>query len=437
MSAQTVLPIDRQSVAEQSQARREPEWMTHLRVEALELAESLELPKLEKTRIDRWNLQSFGSYKLNEPLNSLDQLPQAATALLQNEGQGKPDNLLVQRNSGVVYHSVSEQLKAQGVIFTSLQDALEQHGDLVKAYFMSVVGKEENRLTALHAALWSGGVFLYVPQNVQVEVPVQALFLTDDAEASFSPHVLIVAEQHSSVTYVDNYLSEGNLGGLVQNGVVEVVVKPGAKVTFASVHHLNDSVTDLTYRRALVENDGSIEWIVGEMNSGNAMADTTSLLKGNGSQSDAKVICVGTNDQKLNITTRAVHFGKSSESGMITRAVMRDEATAIVNGVTKIEKGATKANGEQTEKVLMLSPKARGDANPILLIDEDDVKAGHAASVGQVNPEQVYYLMSRGISRAEAERLIIYGFLDPVVAEIPLELVQNQLRSIVERKLGQ
>lgn len=437
MSAQTVLPIDRQSVAEQSQARREPEWMTQLRVEALELAESLELPKLEKTRIDRWNLQSFGSYKANEPLNSLDQLPEAATALLQNEGQGKPDNLLVQRNSGVVYHSVSEQLKAQGVIFTSLQDALEQHGDLVKSYFMSVVGKDENRLTALHAALWSGGVFLYVPKNVQVEVPVQALFLTDDAEASFSPHVLIVAEQHASVTYVDNYLSEGNLGGLVQNGVVEVVVKPGAKVTFASVHHLSDSVTDLTYRRALVENDGSIEWIVGEMNSGNAMSDTTTLLKGNGSQSDAKVICVGTNDQKLNITTRAVHFGKSSESGMITRAVMRDEATAIVNGVTKIEKGATKANGEQTEKVLMLSPKARGDANPILLIDEDDVKAGHAASVGQVNPEQVYYLMSRGISRAEAERLIIYGFLDPVVAEIPLELVQNQLRSIVERKLGQ
>lgn len=437
MSAQTVLPIDRQSVAEQSQARREPEWMTQLRVEALELAESLELPKLEKTRIDRWNLQSFGSYKANEPLSSLDQLPEAATALLQNEGQGKPDNLLVQRNSGVVYHSVSEQLKAQGVIFTSLQDALEQHGDLVKSYFMSVVGKDENRLTALHAALWSGGVFLYVPKNVQVEVPVQALFLTDDAEASFSPHVLIVAEQHASVTYVDNYLSEGNLGGLVQNGIVEVVVKPGAKVTFASVHHLSDSVTDLTYRRALVENDGSIEWIVGEMNSGNAMSDTTTLLKGNGSQSDAKVICVGTNDQKLNITTRAVHFGKSSESGMITRAVMRDEATAIVNGVTKIEKGATKANGEQTEKVLMLSPKARGDANPILLIDEDDVKAGHAASVGQVNPEQVYYLMSRGISRAEAERLIIYGFLDPVVAEIPLELVQNQLRSIVERKLGQ
>jgi len=138
----------------------------------------------------------------------------------------------------------------------------------------------------------------------------------------------------------------------------------------------------------------------------------------------------------MSLTTQAVHFGRSTESDMITRAVMKDEATAIINGVTKIEKGATKSNGQQTEKVLMLSPKSRGDANPILLIDEDDVKAGHAASVGQVNADQVYYLMSRGISRQEAERLIIHGFLDPVVSEIPLKGLREQLHRILERKLG-
>jgi Fe-S cluster assembly protein SufD len=167
------------------------------------------------------------------------------------------------------------------------------------------------------------------------------------------------------------------------------------------------------------------------------MSDTTSILKGKGSESDAKVICVGTEEQKLNLTTRAVHFGKSSNSDMITRAVMRDGSTAIINGITKIEKGATGANGQQTEKVLMLSPKARGDANPILLIDEDDVKAGHAASVGQVNPEQVHYLMSRGITKDEAQRLIIYGFLAPVVSQIPIINIREQLQRLVERKLGQ
>ncbi|MOA26917.1 FeS cluster assembly protein SufD [compost metagenome] len=173
------------------------------------------------------------------------------------------------------------------------------------------------------------------------------------------------------------------------------------------------------------------------MNAGDSVSETLSILQGNGSLSDAKVIAVGSSTQKLNLTTKAIHFGKNSDSQMITRAVMREQATAIINGITKIEKGATKANGEQTEKVLMLSPKARGDANPILLIDEDDVTAGHAASVGQVNPEQIYYLMSRGISREQAERLVIYGFLAPVVSDIPLEQLQEQLQGLVERKLGQ
>ncbi|MFD0692522.1 Fe-S cluster assembly protein SufD [Paenibacillus sp. GCM10027628] len=431
MSTQTTLSIDSNAVIELSRSKQEPEWMTSLRTEGLKLAESLELPKLEKTRIDRWSISSYGSYKAQAPLASLDELPEAA------RGLANPDNLIVQRNSGIVHKQVSEQLKQQGVIFTDLETALREHADLVKPYFMKAVEANENQLTALHAALWNGGIFLYVPKDVRVDIPLQALFVTDNAEATFAPHVLIVAEQFSSVTYVDNFVSAHTGGELVQNGIVEVFVKPGAKVHYASIHNLGESVTDLTYRRAILENDGAVQWVVGELNYGNTMSDTTSVLKGNGSDSDAKVICVGTDEQKLNLTTRAVHWGKASTSDMITRAVMRDGATAIINGITKIEKGATGCNGQQTEKVLMLSPKARGDANPILLIDEDDVKAGHAASVGQVNAEQVHYLMSRGIPKEEAQRLIIYGFLAPVVSEIPIKIVEEQLQSLVERKLGQ
>jgi Fe-S cluster assembly protein SufD len=435
MTTQAILPIDRQAIVQLSQSRQEPEWMTNLRSEALELAGSLELPVLEKTRIDRWNLRSFGTHKAETEITSTEQLPAFTKALLQDDSDQA--SLIIQRNSSIVFQNVSEELTKQGVIFSSLEAALTNHPELVKQYFMSVVSKDENKLTALHTALWSGGVFLYVPKNVRVELPLQALFLTDDADACFSPHVLIIAEQHSYVTYVDNFASHGDLNHLVQNGVVEVVVKPGAVVNYASVHNFDESVTDLSYRRAVVEQDATMNWVIGEMNYGNVMSDTTSLLKGNGSTSDAKIICVGTNEQKLNVTTRAVHFGKNSSSDMITRAVMRDAATAIINGITKIEKGATGANGQQTEKVLMLSPKARGDANPILLIDEDDVKAGHAASVGQVNPEQIHYLMSRGITREEAQRLVIYGFLAPVVSIIPMKNIQEQLQRFVERKLGQ
>lgn len=431
----TTLPVGRESIQALSRSKQEPAWLTELRLQALDVAGTLELPKLEKMKIDRWNIDHYGEYKEVAKADSPENLPEEIRILL---SQDSPQSgVLIQQNSGVVYTSLSEKLKEQGVILCDLETATREHEELVKPYLMQAVKVDEHRLSALHAALWSGGLFLYVPKNVVIEEPIQAVFLSDDAEARFVPHVLIVAEANSSVTYVDNYLSGGQSGAVMLNAVSEVFAKSGASVRFASIHNMDDQVTDVTYRRAILEQDARIEWIVGELNMGDSVADTNSILKGDGSTSDAKVICVGTNKQRLNITTRATHFGKSSDSDMITRAVMRDEATAIFNGITKIEHGATHANGEQTERVLMLSPRARGDANPILLIDEDEVTAGHAASVGQVNKDQVYYMMSRGLSRDEAEKLIIYGFLEPVVSMIPIKKVEEQLKLLVERKLGQ
>lgn len=428
------LPVGRDSLQALSKSRQEPAWLTELRLEALDLAGTLDLPKLEKTRIDRWNIDSYGEYKEISKVESLDDLPAEISGLISQDST--KSGLLIQRNSGVIYTSLSDELKQKGVILTDLETAAREHEDLVKPYLMQAVKKDEHRLAALHAALWCGGLFLYVPKNVTIEDPIQALFLSDDAEALFAPHVLIVADENSSVTYVDNYVSGTSTGAVMHNGIAEVFAKNGASVRFASIHNFNDQATDVTYRRSVLENDARIEWIIGELNYGDAVSDTNSILRGNGSMSDAKVICVGTDDQRLNITTRATHFGKSSDSDMITRAVMRDEAAAIINGITKIEHGATHCNGEQTERILMLSPKARGDANPILLIDEDEVTAGHAASVGQVNKEQVYYLMSRGLTKDEAEKLIIYGFLEPVVTLIPIKTVEEQLKDLVERKLG-
>ncbi|NGZ75835.1 Fe-S cluster assembly protein SufD [Saccharibacillus alkalitolerans] len=433
MTLQTILPVQAAQIKEWAQTRGEAAWLTERRLQALELASSLELPKPEKTKLDRWDLSGYGTFKASETVSSTDSLPAAAKDLIE---EGTP-NLIVQRNSGVVYTKLSEELSAKGVIFTDLETAAREHEVLVKKHLGTAVKTSEHQVSALHYAAWTGGVFLYVPKDVEIEVPVQAVFLSDDVSATFAPHILVVADANSRVTYVDNYVSAGLNGSVLHNGVVEVIALDGAKVQYATVHQFGKEVTDLSYRRALLSNDSDIEWIVGEMNEGDTIADTATTLQGSGTHSDAKVIAIGSGSQKINYTTRAVHFGKSSESDMFTRAVMREEAQAIINGITKIEHGATKANGQQTEKVLMLSPKARGDANPILLIDEDDVMAGHAASVGKVNPEQIYYLMSRGISKTEAERLIIYGFLAPIIAEIPLELLRTRLQRIVERKLGQ
>ncbi|MCL6659754.1 MULTISPECIES: Fe-S cluster assembly protein SufD [Paenibacillus] len=434
MTTQTILPVESEALRALSESNNEPGWLTEQRLEALKLASGLALPKLEKQKIERWNVSEYGTYKTSEAISSLTEVPASIKDLVQDQAEG---SLVIQRNSGTVYSKVSADLAAKGVIFTDLATAVREHGDLVKPYLNTAVKADEHSLAALHAALWNGGVFLYVPKNVEIEVPLQAVLLTDDASATFAPHVLVVAEANSSVTYVDNYVSGELSAPVFHNGVVEVFAKSGAKVRYASVHQLSVNVTDVSFRRAVLDNDASIEWIVGEMNNGDTASNTMTVLKGNGSSSDSKVIAVGSGSQKINYTTEARHFGKNTPSQMITRAVMREEASAIINGITKIEKGATKADGQQTEKVLMLSPKARGDANPILLIDEDDVTAGHAASVGQVNAEQIHYLMSRGINRTDAERLIIYGFLAPVVADIPLEALRTQLQSLIEKKLGQ
>jgi Fe-S cluster assembly protein SufD len=425
----------RDAAAAIARSKNDPDWLVAWREEAGELGTQLNLPKPEKLPLTRWTLDQYGVDQPGKSVATTAELPLAIAALLPEEDSGA---LIVQHNSSVIYTQLSEELKAQGVILTSLEDAARSHADLFRKHFMTAYTRDEHKLAAVHAALWNGGVFLYVPRNVTIEEPIQALLFADDADATFMPHILVIAESNSRVAFVEQVAS--SLGEatstLIHNSAVEVFAKSGAVVRYAAVHQMDASAIDIAYRRAILDSDARIEWIVGDLHNGNSITDTKSVLKGNGSTSDSKIISVGTGNQRMSLTTQAVHFGRSTESDMITRAVMKDEATAIINGVTKIEKGATKANGQQTEKVLMLSPKARGDANPILLIDEDDVKAGHAASVGQVNADQVYYLMSRGISRKEAERLIIHGFLDPVVSEIPLKGLREQLHRILERKLG-
>lgn len=433
MSVDIKARFDREAVSRFSNQMKEPSWILEQRLNALDLAEQLDLPKLEKTKIDKWNLDQFLPFQTEETVSSVGQLPDFVNNLL-SDVEGR--SVLVQKNASVIYRNFSDELQKQGVIFTDLHTAVKEHGDLVKKYFAKSLKPECHKLNALHYALWGGGVFLYVPKNVEVQVPIQALYWASEGDAGLFPHILLVAEESSSVTYVDNYISSPGENPALHVGIVEVFVGQNAKVRYASVRTLDERLTDFVFRRAVVEKDGQMEWILGEMNNGNTVSNNTSILEGDGSVIDTKVVSIGSGKQKSNLTSHVKHIGMDSASTMVSKGVMMDESTGIFNGITKIEKGATRSNGQQAENILMLSGLARGDANPILLIDEDDVKAGHAASVGQVNPLQLYYLMSRGIERRQAERLIINGFLAPVVHAIPLESVRERLEQAVERKLS-
>lgn len=434
MTTETKWAFDQEYITSFSKEMNEPAWLTELRVQSLAKAEDLSLPRPEKTKIDKWNFTQFEKLLVKSDIfSAVDDLPEEVKALVDMEA--KDSSLYVQRNNKPAYLQLSKEMQEQGVIFTDIFTAAREYSDLLKKYFMTAVKTDEHRLTALHTAFMNGGAFLYVPKNVQLNNPIQAIFLHDDAEANLFNHVLVVAEDNSSLTYVENYFSTtGKVNGLV-NIVTEAFAGQNAKIQYGAVDTLAEGLTTYVNRRGIAGRDARIEWALGLMNDGNTISDNLTNLIGDGSYCDIKTVAIGRGEQTQNFTTSIIHFGKNSNGFILKHGVVKDSATSIFNGIGKIEHGASKSNAEQESRVLMLSEKARGDANPILLIDEDDVTAGHAASVGRVDPLQLYYLMSRGISKHEAERLVIHGFLAPVVNELPIEGVKKQLVEVIERKV--
>lgn len=431
MATTTKIPVDQEFIRQEAARNAEPEWFTNLRLDALSKAEALELPRPDKTNISKWDLigEVFGRSNASE----LKELPKEVTSLMETT---ENQNIFVSVNGKASTVQLSKTLQDQGVIFTDIFTAIKEHSDLVQKYFNTAVKVDENLLTALNTALVNGGLFLYVPRNVVVSEPIQAIYYTNEEKPSVVQHVLVVADDFSEVTFVENYVTGEDIKEkAVANIVTEVIVNTNAKVVFGAVDTLSEMFTTYSNRRGLVNRDGKLEWALGLMNDCNTVYENITHLKGDGSFADSKTVTVGQKKQTQNFTTSIIHWGKGSEGYILKHGVQKDEATSIFNGIGKIEHGASKSNAEQTSRVLMLSEKARGDANPILLIDEDDVTAGHAASVGKVDPLQLYYLMSRGIPKREAERLVIHGFLAPVVNELPIEEVKKQLVAVIERKV--
>ncbi|MCM3567538.1 Fe-S cluster assembly protein SufD [Neobacillus mesonae] len=435
MTTEIQLPFDKALVSSFSKETNEPAWFADLRLKALEQFEQLPMPKPDKTKIDKWNFTQFQQHTVkSQAFSSLTELPEEVKDLVDVEAGNQ--NLYVQRNQTPAYLTLSDELKNKGVIFTDLLTAAREHGDLLKKYYMTqAINADEHKLTALHAALVNGGAFLYVPKNVEVTEPIQAVFIQDDAEANLFNHVIVVAEDNSSLTYVENYISTVEESNTLASILTEVIAGANARVQYGAVDTLAKGITSYVNRRGVAGRDAEIDWALGSMNEGNTIFENTTNLLGDGASGDAKMVVVGRGKQTQNFTTKVVHFGKNTQGNILNHGVVLESATSIFNGIGKIEHGASKSDAEQTSRVLMLSEKARGDANPILLIDEDDVMAGHAASVGRVDPVQLYYLMSRGIPQKEAERLVIHGFLAPVVMQLPIEKVKKQLTDVIERKV--
>ena len=419
--------MTKETIKHFSQMHAEPEWLVNLRQAAFDKIEELKLPVIERVKFHRWNL---GDGTLSES-ESLANVPDF-TALDSNVK-------LVQFGTQTVFEQIPQALADQGVLFTDFHSALEEIPQLVEDYFMSSVKYDDDKLAAYHTAYFNSGAVLYIPDNVEIEEAIEGIFYQDsDSDVPFNKHILIIAGKNSKFSYLERLESKGNGSEkATANVTVEVIARSGAQVKFAAIDRLGENVTAYISRRGKLGQNASIDWAIGVMNEGNVVADFDSDLIGNGSHADLKVVALSSGRQVQGIDTRVTNFGCNSIGNILQHGVILEKGTLTFNGIGHIIKGAKGADAQQESRVLMLSDQARSDANPILLIEENDVTAGHAASIGQVDPEDMYYLMSRGLDQHTAERLVVRGFLGSVIVEIPVKEVRDEMIATIEEKLSQ
>ncbi|MCW6682105.1 Fe-S cluster assembly protein SufD [Aerococcaceae bacterium NML160702] len=408
-----------------------PEWFQAIQQEARTQWESLDLPVIERVKFHRWPLFATQFASIDALTNPLTYGVEAA--LSTDEEQSA---MAVHAGNQTIMESVAMPLSEQGVIVMDLFEAMWSYPELVQAHLFSVVPAHGDKVTAYNTAYLNGGLFIYIPKNVAISLPIETLLLQDSRyQQAFNKRVLIVADENSQVEYLERLQTVGELSNSA-TVIVEIVAKQGAQLKYLAVDTFGAQTHAYIKRYATTERDAHIDWAIGELNEGNVILDSDTYLNGDGSQSQVAIIGISNEKQIQAIDTKVVNRGKHTVGNILQHGVILDRATLTFNGIGLIEKYAKGADAQQESRILMLSEKARGDANPILLIEEFEVTAGHAASVGQVDEEQLYYLMSRGLSREDAEHLVIRGFLGPVIVSMPSKKVQQELIAIMDKKLG-
>ncbi|MFK8243380.1 MULTISPECIES: Fe-S cluster assembly protein SufD [unclassified Facklamia] len=408
-----------------------PEWFNEMRDEAIAQWETLPLPKIERAKFHRWPL--FSSDFVNEEalFNPLTYGTDAALSLNVEEYAS-----ITHAGNQTIMESIPMELREQGVLVMDLFEAMTEYPDLVQAHFGTVIAPQDDKVVAYNLAHLNGGIFIYIPKNVHVTQPIESLLLADARyQQAFNKRVLIILEENSSIDYLERVQSTGD-EIISSTIIVEAIVKSGASLKYMAIDTMGQNVSNYIKRYAQTGRDARVDWAIGEMNDGNTVLDLDTYLNGNGSESQVAIVGISNGKQIQAIDSKVVNRGHHTIGNIFQHGVILDRATLTFNGIGLIENGAKHADAQQESRVLMLSDKARGDANPILLIEEFEVTAGHAASVGQIDEQQLYYLMSRGLTKELAEYLVIRGFLGPVILSMPSQRVRDELIEVIDAKLA-
>jgi len=428
--------LTHQVVDQISDIKNEPDWMRRFRHDALDIFFSKTMPTwgADLSGIDFDDIYYY-LRPAEKQGKSWDDVPEDIKRTFDRLGIPEAERRFLagvgaQYESEVVYHSLKEEWEKLGVVFLDMDSGLREHEDIVKEYFATVIPAADNKFAALNSAVWSGGSFVYVPTGVHVDIPLQAYFRINAENMGQFERTLIVVEEGASVHYVEGCTAPIYSSDSLHSAVVEIIVKKGGRCRYTTIQNWSTDVYNLVTKRAMAYEDATMEWIDGNLGSKVTMKYPAVYMMGPQAHGEILSIAFAGNGQHQDAGGKVVHAAPNTSSKIVSKSISKDGGRASYRGLLKVAKGAQHSRSNVVCDALLLDADSRSDTYPYIEIDEDDVSIGHEASVSKIGEEQLFYLMSRGIDEDEAAAMIVGGFIEPLVKELPMEYAVEMNRLI-------
>jgi len=428
--------LNQKVVEDMSWMKGEPQWMRERRLKAYRHFEKRPMPNWggDMSGINFSDIYYYIRPK-DEQVSSWDQLPDSVKNTYEKLGIPEAERkylagVTAQYDSEVVYHRNRDDLEAQGVIFTDMDTALREHPEIVKAYFGTVIPANDNKFSSLNSAVWSGGSFIYVPPGVKVEMPLQAYFRINAESMGQFERTLIIADEGSQVHYIEGCSAPEYSTESLHSAVVEIIVKPSARVTYTTIQNWYPNVYNLVTKRARVETEGHMEWIDGNIGSRLTMKYPAVYLMGPKASGEVLSVAYAGPGQHQDAGAKMVHAAPETTSTIVSKSIAKDGGRTSYRGLVRVEEGAVKSKSFVRCDALLLDESSRSDTYPYMEVGEHDAQIGHEATVSKIGDDQLFYLMSRGLNEAQAMSMIVNGFIEPVTRTLPMEYAVEWSRLI-------
>ena len=428
--------IDKNMVSQMSEIKGEPGWMRDIRLNALEIFLQKPTPTWGG-RVGDINFDDIYYYvrPADREGRTWEDVPEDIKKTFDRLGIPEAERKFLagvgaQYDSEVVYHSLKEDLERQGVLFLSPDQALQEHPDLLREYFGTIIPPEDNKFAALNTAVWSGGSFVYVPPGVIVDVPLQAYFRINSENMGQFERTLIIVDEGAQVHYVEGCTAPTYSSESLHSAVVEIICKPGSRVRYTTIQNWADNVYNLVTKRAVAYKEATMEWVDGNLGSKLTMKYPSVYMLGEGAHAEILSIAFAGTGQHQDAGGKVVHGAPHTSSIITSKSISKDGGRSSYRGLVKVANGAKGARSKVVCDALILDKDSRSDTYPVMEIDESDVSIAHEASVSRIQEEQLFYLMSRGLSETEASTMIVNGFIEPLVKELPMEYAVEMNRLI-------